>query len=67
MHMIKGPDDLNPYPHMRGPCGPRKTLPGGPAVFFGTPEPSIQQWSHGLHTFQTTLVSFWGQCGPRRH
>ena len=32
---------FNPRPHMRGPCGPRKTLPGAPAAFFGTPEPTL--------------------------
>ncbi len=26
---------------MWGPCGPRKTLPGAPVAFFGTPKPTV--------------------------
>ncbi len=26
---------------MRGPCGPRKTLPGAPEAFFGSAEPTV--------------------------
>ena len=31
---------------MQGPCGPRKTLPGAPAAFFGTPEPAVYKTSN---------------------
>ncbi len=46
---------------MRGPCGPRKTLPGGPAAFFGTAEPfKLQYFVFGVRVdpAATKLVSF---------
>ncbi len=48
---------LNPHPHMRGPCGPRKTLLGAPAAFFGTPEPTVYLIVHNtIPLSQTTLI-----------
>ncbi len=57
---------------MRGPCGPRKTLPGDPAAFFGTPEQIVCLIVHNSEplsktTFQATVLCFWGPRGPRRH
>ena len=52
---------------MRGPCGPRKTLPGGPSVFFGTNSGpmlcipfKLQCFVFGVHVDPdaTKLVSF---------
>ncbi len=46
---------------MRGPCGPRKTLPCSPAAFFGIPEPTLYLIVHNTEPlFHTTLFFHYG-------
>ncbi len=49
---------INPHPHMRGPCGPRKTLPGAPVAFFGTPEPTVHLIVHNTEPLSQTTLFF---------
>ncbi len=43
---------------MRGPCGPQKTLPGGPAAFFGTPKPTVYLIVHNTEPLSQTTLFF---------
>ena len=43
---------------MRGPYGPRKTLPGAPAAFFGTPEPMVYLIVHNTEPLSQTTLFF---------
>ena len=43
---------------MRGPCGPRKTLPGAPAAFFGTPEPTVYLIVHNTGPLSQSTLFF---------
>ncbi len=49
---------LNPHPHMRGPCGPQKTLTGAPAAIFGTPEPTVYLIVHNTGLLSQTTLFF---------
>ncbi len=49
---------INPHPHMRGPCVPLKTLPGAPAAFFGTPEPTVYLIVHNTEPLSQTTLFF---------
>ncbi len=63
---------------MRGTCGPRKTLPGVPAAFFGTPEPTVYLIVHNTEPLSQTTLFFssdiamalkqmiYYSCGPRQ-
>ncbi len=53
---------INPHPHMRGPCGPRKTLPGGPEDVFGTPEPMVHLIVQTSNSGPILCIPFKLQC-----
>ncbi len=44
--------------HMRGPCGPKKTLPGASAAFFGTPEITVHLIVRNTKPLSQTTLFF---------
>ena len=60
---LAGTSPVSPHPLMRGPCGPRKTLPGALAAVIKV----VSYFAYFSLIFYDTPFSFRSPRGPRRN